>query len=58
MTITTILIVATGIFLPYSPFARLLGFVPLPAPFFVFLAVSTITYLVLVELGKRMLRLA
>jgi P-type Mg2+ transporter len=55
---TTILIVATGIFLPYSPFTRLFGFVPLPAPFFVFLAVSTVTYLALVELGKRVLRLA
>jgi Mg2+-importing ATPase len=58
LAITTILIVATGIFLPYSPFSRLLGFVPLPAPFFGFLAISTVTYLVLVELGKRMLRLA
>ncbi|HYM05251.1 MAG TPA: magnesium-translocating P-type ATPase [Terriglobales bacterium] len=58
LTVTTILIVAAGIFLPYSPFARLLGFVSLPAPFFVFLAISTVTYLVLVELGKRMLRLA
>jgi P-type Mg2+ transporter len=57
LAITTIVIVATGIFLPYSPFTRLFGFVPLPAPFFVFLAVSTVTYLALVELGKRMLRL-
>jgi Mg2+-importing ATPase len=58
LAITTILIVATGIFLPYSPFTGLFGFVPLPAPFFEFLAVSTVTYLVLVEFGKRMLRLA
>jgi len=57
LAITTILIVATGVALPYSPFARLLGFVPLPAPFFVFLAISTVTYLALVEWGKRMLRL-
>ena len=57
LAITTILIVATGTVLPYSPFSRLLGFVPLPAPFFVFLAISTVTYLALVELGKRMLRL-
>lgn len=57
LTITTILIVATGIFLPYSPLTRLFGFVPLPAPFFVFLAISTVTYLALVELGERMLRL-
>jgi P-type Mg2+ transporter len=57
LAITTILIVATGIILPYSPFTRLFGFVPLPAPFFVFLAISTVTYLALVEWGKRMLRL-
>jgi Mg2+-importing ATPase len=57
LAITTILIVAAGIFLPYSPFSRLFGFVPLPAPFFVFLGVSTVTYLLLVEGGKRMLRL-
>ena len=57
LAITTIMIVATGIALPYSPFTRLFGFVPLPSPFFVFLAISTVTYLALVELGKRMLRL-
>lgn len=57
LTITTIMIVATGIALPYTPFTRLFGFVPLPAPFFVFLAISTMTYLALVELGKHMLRL-
>jgi Mg2+-importing ATPase len=58
LALTTILIVATGISLPHSPFTRLFGFVPLPAPFFVLLAISTVTYLALVELGKRMLRLA
>jgi Mg2+-importing ATPase len=57
LAITAILIVATGILLPYSPLARLFGFVTLPVPFFVFLAISTVTYLVLVEFGKRRLRL-
>jgi P-type Mg2+ transporter len=57
LAITTILIVATGTILPYSPFSMILGFVPLPAPFFVFLGISTVTYLALVELGKRMLRM-
>ena len=57
LAITTILIVATGIVLPYSPFTRLFGFVALPGPFFAFLAISTVTYLVLVEFGKRILRL-
>ena len=58
LAVTTILIVAAGVFIPYSPFTKLFGFVPLPAPFFVFLAISTVTYLALVQLGKRMLRLA
>ena len=44
LAITTIMIVDTGIALPYSPFTRLFGFVPLPAPFFVFLAISTVTF--------------
>ncbi|MBZ5652580.1 MAG: magnesium-translocating P-type ATPase [Acidobacteriia bacterium] len=57
LAITAVLIVATGILLPYSPLARLFGFVTLPVPFFVFLAISTVTYLVLVEFGKRRLRL-
>ena len=57
LAITTILIVATGTILPYSPCSALFGFVPLPAPFFLFLAISTVTYLALVELGKRMLRM-
>ena len=55
LTITTILIVMVGIALPYSPLAGLLGFTTLPAPFFTFLAISTVTYLFLVELAKRLL---
>ena len=55
LAVTTILIVAAGIFLPYSPFSKLFGFVPLPAPFFLFLAISTVTYLVLVDFAKGML---
>jgi Mg2+-importing ATPase len=44
-----------GVALPYTPLARLLGFTHLPGPFFTFLAVSTATYLLLVELAKRLL---
>jgi Mg2+-importing ATPase len=43
---------AIAIALPYSPLARALGFVPLPADFFAFLAAATVTYLGLVELVK------
>ena len=50
-----ILIVGVGAFLPYTPFATLLGFTALPAAFFVFLAGATATYLLLVEFAKRRL---
>jgi len=52
---TTVLIVIVGILLPYLPLASHLGFTPLPGWFFAFLAVSTATYLLLVELAKRLL---
>ncbi|HXJ16789.1 MAG TPA: magnesium-translocating P-type ATPase [Candidatus Polarisedimenticolia bacterium] len=55
LAITTVLIVIIAVLLPYSPLAHLLGFTPLPGPFFAFLAVSTATYLLLVELAKRLL---
>ena len=55
LAVTTILIVIIGVVLPFSPLAKLLGFTPLPAPFFTFLAISTITYLLLVEWAKRLL---
>jgi P-type Mg2+ transporter len=55
LAISTIAIVAVGIWLPYSPLARHLGFTALPGPFFTFLAISTVTYLLLVEWAKRLL---
>jgi Mg2+-importing ATPase len=55
LAITTILIVIIGIVLPYSPLSGLLGFTTLPGPFFAFLAISTTTYLFLVEFAKRRL---
>jgi Mg2+-importing ATPase len=50
---TTVAIAATGVILPFTPLAPLLGFVPLPAPYFAFLAGATAAYLGLVELVKR-----
>jgi Mg2+-importing ATPase len=44
-----------GVLLPYTPLAPHLGFVPLPAGFFLFLAAATATYLLLVEAVKRRL---
>lgn len=55
LALTSVAIVIIGAVLPYSLVAGVLGFVPLPARFFVFLAIATITYLALVELAKRYL---
>src|SRR5579871_149311 len=55
LTVTTLLIVAVGLVLPFTPVANPLGFIPLPLSFFVLLAAMTLTYLLLVELFKRAL---
>jgi Mg2+-importing ATPase len=55
LTITTLVIVALGIVLPYSPLAGPLGFTPLPVLYFLFLVVLTTVYLLLVQLVKRRL---
>jgi Mg2+-importing ATPase len=55
LTATTLVCVSIGVYLPYSSFAHDLGFVALPGVYFVFLGVATATYLVLVEIVKRML---
>ncbi len=46
-------VVAVGIYLPFSPLAGVLGFDPLPVPFFLALLGMTVVYLVLVELAKQ-----
>jgi P-type Mg2+ transporter len=45
--------VAIGILLPFMPIGSWLGFVPLPAGYFIFLVVATVVYLGLVEVVKR-----
>jgi len=55
LAVTTVAIVVIGAVLPYSPIAGVLGFAPLPARFFLFLSVATLTYLGLVEVAKRFL---
>jgi Mg2+-importing ATPase len=50
---TCLAVVATGIYLPFSPLAGVLGFTPLPAGYFAFLAIATGAYLLLVEVAKR-----
>jgi Mg2+-importing ATPase len=46
-------VVAAGIYLPMSPLAAVLGFDPLPWPFFLTLLGLAVIYLVLVETAKR-----
>lgn len=53
LTLNTLVIVTVGVVLPFSPLAGVLGFTRLPLPFFLFLVVSTLTYLLLVEAAKR-----
>ena len=55
LTLAAIGVVLAGALLPYTPLAGLLGFVPLPPLYFVFLTLATLTYLGLVELVKRRL---
>lgn len=55
LTASVLAIVALGAVLPVTPFARVLGFVPLPAGYFAFVALATIGYLGLVEAAKRVL---
>lgn len=46
-------VVAVGIFLPLSPLASVLGFDPLPVPFFLALLGMIVIYLVFVEIAKQ-----
>jgi len=52
---TCLAVVVMGIYLPYSPFAGILGFAPLPGKYFAFLAAATAAYMLLVEAAKRLL---
>jgi Mg2+-importing ATPase len=52
---TCLAAVAIGLYLPFSPLAGMLGFTPLPAAYFGFVAVATGVYLLMVEAAKRIL---
>jgi Mg2+-importing ATPase len=53
LTVTILTIVAIGLAMPFSPLAPWLGFVELPGAYFVFLVVTVVAYLALVEAAKR-----
>jgi Mg2+-importing ATPase len=52
LSMTTILIMAIGAILPYSPLAGPLGFVPLPGLFWVLLALTLLCYVALTQVIK------
>lgn len=53
--LTVICVIALAVVLPFTALGSILGFVPLPISYFVFLAAATATYLLLVEIVKRRL---
>jgi Mg2+-importing ATPase len=53
LAIATIVCVAVGLLLPFSPLAHVLGFTALPASFLAAVVAMILVYLALVELGKR-----
>ena len=55
LTCTTLGITAVAVVLPFMPFATRMGFVPLPAAYYLFLAVAIFVYLGLVESMKQRL---
>jgi Mg2+-importing ATPase len=52
LLLTSILIVLVGAWLPFSPLAETLGFVPLPPLYWVFLAVMLVGYVLLTQVVK------
>jgi Mg2+-importing ATPase len=52
LTLTTSIVCLVGIWLPYSPFATALGFVPLPIAYWPILALMIVVYLTLTHLMK------
>lgn len=52
---SVVAVTGLGAVLPALPMARVLGFVPLPAIYYAFVAVATVAYLALVEVAKHAL---
>ena len=52
LAVTSVLVAAIGAVLPFTPLGTYFGFVPLPAKFYLILAVMVVVYLLAVELAK------
>jgi Mg2+-importing ATPase len=55
LTASVLMVVAFGAILPATPLAPVLGFTPMPAAYFAFVAIATVAYLGIVEIVKRAL---
>jgi Mg2+-importing ATPase len=55
LSLTVLAVVIFAVVLPFTPLAEVLGFVPLPFYYYVFLGAATVVYLGFVELVKRRL---
>src|ERR1700694_2619175 len=55
LVVTTVAVMAVGVWLPESPLAPALGFVPLPALYWPILALTLLCYLALTQLVKNVL---
>jgi len=53
LLLAALAVVGVGAALPFTPLAQVLGFRPLPGLFFLALTLMVISYLALIELGKR-----
>ncbi len=53
LIISTILIILVGCWLPYSPLVSVLGFIPLPINYWLWLILLLVTYFILAHLVKR-----
>jgi len=53
LVITVFAVLAIAVVLPFTPAAPMLGFVPLPRTYFLFLVPAVVTYLVAAEFAKR-----
>ena len=53
LLVSALAVVVVGVALPFSPISSALGFLPLPAPFFLALVGMVVLYLLLVETAKR-----
>jgi P-type Mg2+ transporter len=53
LLITTVVVMAIALVLPYLPFSSIFGFVPLPAPLMLGMIALTLAYVLAVEMAKK-----